>query len=93
MKNILRYEHEGIWMSEIGHRAYLRGERPRCLIKPEEQGLWEPTVEHHIGLKIGGSRYDRRYFRRILRMFYRKPIDTGSGRVGFLAVRSEKSRV
>jgi hypothetical protein len=58
-------EHEGVWMSANGHRAYLRGERPGCLI-PDRAG-WVETCTHHIARLRPGV---QRTYTRELVMFY-----------------------
>lgn len=48
MKLRLKHQHEGVWFSDNGHRAYLRGERPACLLEPGGERAWQPTLPHHI---------------------------------------------
>lgn len=60
------HAHDGIWMSNNGHRAYLRGERPACLL-PNLAG-WTETIPHHIARPKPGV---RRTYTRELVMFYR----------------------
>jgi len=51
------HEHEGVWFSKNGHRAYLAGEKPRFMW-PAEAKL-ERTADHHIQREVhntGGKR-------------------------------------
>lgn len=70
MRLIYKHEHEGIWFSNNGHTAYMRGERPARLL-PEGHG-WEPTIQHHIARKRTFPRGDVQYTRELV-MFYRRP--------------------
>lgn len=60
-------QHDGIWMSKNGHRAFLRGERPGCLIA--DKAGWVETCPHHIARLKPGIRRD---YTRELVMFYRQ---------------------
>ena len=65
MKQLLtRYVHEGIGFSKNGHEAYLRRERPEFMFPAGT--LMEPTICHHIEIKVG------RTYKRPLVMFYRE---------------------
>jgi hypothetical protein len=66
MRLIYRHEHQGIWFSHNGHRAYEKGERPLCLLV-HEWCDWEETAKHHIARRRGTE------YTRELVMFYRNP--------------------
>ena len=71
MKPLYKHEHEGLWFSRNGHRAYMLGEKPKS--------LWldgtpiEPTVAHHIEIRDG-----RFQCRRKLVMFYRRVAESSN---------------
>jgi hypothetical protein len=44
----LKHQHGNVWMSDNGHRAFLRGERPACMLPPDYASHCEPTIPHHI---------------------------------------------
>jgi len=68
MRNLYKHFHEGVWFSENGHKAWMRGERPKCMDFGPDQ-IWEhyePTCAHHIARPICST------FTRELVMFYRE---------------------
>lgn len=66
MRLLYIHQHENVWMSENGHRAYLRGERPCCLLA--DKTGWSSTCTHHIARLKPGIVRD---YTRELVMFYR----------------------
>lgn len=64
MKPLYKHEHDGVWFSRNGHRAYLLGEKPKQMWPPD--AILEPTVAHHVEIRSGGFSV-----RRKLVMFYR----------------------
>lgn len=57
--------HEGVGFSENGHKAWMRGERPKWMW-PAGTCL-EPTCEHHVEVYCSHFHCNRK-----LVMFYRK---------------------
>jgi hypothetical protein len=47
MRLIYKHQHEGVWFSRNGQRAYLRGEKPAQLWRVPVDQL-EATAKHHI---------------------------------------------
>ncbi len=66
MRLIYKHKHEGLFFSHRGHKAYLRGEKPKELW-PADAKLKETEV-HHIG-RSTGSWYGG--YTRELIMFYK----------------------
>ena len=64
MRLIYKHEHEGVWFSKNWHKAYIRGERPACLLG--EGKTVEATVPHHIARQRARGDYSREYV-----VFYR----------------------
>lgn len=72
MRLLYKHEHHGVWFSENGHKAYLRGEKPRFMW-PENVELI-PTCEHHIARQHPGAARmapEKAYTRELV-MFYRR---------------------
>jgi hypothetical protein len=65
MRLIFKHEHEGVFFSHNGHRAFLRGEKPGFMFQKENKLV--PVCVHHIARPYGENKYTRE-----LVMFYRK---------------------
>lgn len=64
MRLLYKHEHEGVWFSANGHRAYMRGEKPGFMWGTGKKLV--PTVVHHIAREYGNGKFTRE-----LKMFYR----------------------
>lgn len=76
MKPLYKHEHEGLWFSRNGHRAYMLGEKPKSLW-PTGTPI-EPTVAHHIEIRDG-----RFQCRRKLVMFYRRVAESSNDKLTY----------
>ena len=63
MRLVYKYQHEGVWFSKNGHRAYLRGERPGFMWGTGKR--LEPVCVHHIAQECSPGKFTRQ-----LKMFY-----------------------
>lgn len=70
MKNLYKFEAEGVWFSKNGTKAYKRGEKPLFLFK-DKTGLI-PTIPHHIAREYQCRGKLGMNFTRELVMFYKK---------------------
>lgn len=57
MRLLYKHCHEGIWFSQNGHAAYMRGEKPNFMWP--EVFDFEATTEHHIARDYDKGKYTR----------------------------------
>lgn len=52
---VLKHEHDGLWFSHAGHKAYMDGERPEVLIA--DPWNWKWSSAHHVATIVNGKQH------------------------------------
>lgn len=66
-----RHANEGVLFTADGHKAYLRGEKPKLLWPEADRGTLEPTKEYRIGILAEDVMEDA-----VLMFYRRRPTES-----------------